>query len=605
MWAPHPVVCFAESQTAHCASGGPESETGANSSPAIPDCSVASSINFDNDMHTQEEQFPCTNNDASQEFDYAGDGEEEQAFSNESDAESAVDHDHETHIPLSFQIPLDVLRTAMQASPSSQAAYYSHRLYRGPEDQALSVHYCRNMEVAEKVAKYFVDDKVLGFDIEWKPWSSATSIKGNASLIQIASEDRIALFHISLFDGETADELMPPTLKAILASPRIYKVGVAIKGDFSRLEKHLGVKARGVFEISRLHNLVEHYATDPSKINKRLVSLANQTKQHLQLPLFKGEVRESDWSKPLTPDQIQYAATDAYAGLRIFDVLEYKRKLLKPTPPIPDTCDVDVPTIRRLNAKSAMAMAMAKEKARKAAEEIQQDDEDSDAYQTAPEELMDSHELEDLPVPVDLSTHPQLKARRVGRLDFSRLKGVDPGYPILPRPRSEDENESDSSQVSQPVDTDAEMDESADKELEERLSTMQIDDLSATDGGKYGSGSEYMAAETWAQSYLVQTIPSAASSSVASPPSKIRATVPHLRAYHLWHHQCLSLENIAGQLREPPLSLTTVMSYITQAVDLEKLEYRRDDMKEVLRGMPIGLRMGRYRRLMERVGGLY
>ncbi|KAF2259827.1 ribonuclease H-like protein, partial [Lojkania enalia] len=232
----------------------------------------------------------------------------------------------------------------MQASPNTEGAYYSHLLYRGPEGQMISLHYCPTMETAEKVAKYFLDEKVLGFDIEWRPWGSGRSIKDNVSLIQLACEDRIALFHISQFKGNSIEQLLPPTLKTILESPNILKVGVNIKGDFGRLQTYLGVHARGKYELSRLYNLVKFSATDPSKVNNKMVSLARQVEEHLQLPLLKdSDVREGDWRLGLNKKQMRYAATDAYAGLRIFDVLEEKRKKLKPIPPLPMPTDFDPP----------------------------------------------------------------------------------------------------------------------------------------------------------------------------------------------------------------------------------------------------------------------
>jgi hypothetical protein len=580
-------------------------------------------------------------------------------------------------------------------------------------------------------------------NIEWKPWASPHSIKDNASLIQLASEDRIALFHISLFSGDTPDELLPSTLKTILESPDITKVGVAIKGDFTRLKNHLGVEARGVFEISRLHNIVEHH-TSPDKITKRLVSLAKQTQQHLQLPLFKGGVRESDWSKQLDPDQLRYAATDVYAGLRIFDALEAKRKKLRPTPSLPGLCDSDERIPKRAKPPPQSATAKEPEKVLNTVEAVEQE-EDTEEYETAPEEVMDSHELEaasdsdsastsqtsnqgdnsdanyvprfrrlsqatvDLDQQDNATFNSPPKTQRVSRVDFSRLKGVDPGYPKLPRLSSEKEDRSDSSDTFNPtpqirppryvvkdstsheasghVDNDHETGEFEKEEVEKLMSTMEIDDVLQVEKGqsvivnnqqnqckqhptqstssamleqnemgervvaspsetgptskekkkkKLGAAEststqasisagdttlapthfkplvpdttskspEYLLAEIWAQAYLRSTIPSPSTSSAStSPPSRIRATVPHIRAYHLWHHQRLPLEEVAGHLRDPPVAISTVLNYIALAVDLERLEYRNEDMRIVLAGLPLGLRMGRYRRLIDRING--
>ncbi|KAJ4352699.1 hypothetical protein N0V95_004024 [Ascochyta clinopodiicola] len=467
------------------------------------------------------------------------------------DAASEIDEDSEeatnSHTPLEFQIPEDLLRAAMSAPDNTKASFWSSNLYRGPEDKRIAVHYCKTKEVAERVAQHFVNQAVLGFDIEWKPYAAASSIKKNVSLIQLACEDRIALFHVALFKGTSAAQLLPPTLKAILESPDIYKVGVAVKGDFSRIIKFLEIEPQGVFELSRLHNLVQFSTTEPSRVTNKLVGLAAQVQQHLQLPLYKGgrliddpedlsNVRSSDWSLPLNIQQIHYAAADAYAGFRLYDALEGKRKQLKPTPPRPLVCDYDskpkpktskLPKKRKTTPKTdASAVAVAgeatapveKEEAEEQAGEEPTDTQETEGYETAQEELIDSHQLEgeepesaqesyeetsdsenDLSIdsvpPVNernvaVETAPSQK--RVGRIDLSGPKGPDPEYPILPDlggeqatfssegasvsdPCEEDEVEASSSVAKVVGESDSGSDEFEDSELEEALRGLDID----------------------------------------------------------------------------------------------------------------------------------
>lgn len=211
----------------------------------------------------------------------------------------------------SFKIPEDIFKKAKLAPPDSEESFWSHTLYRGPEIdgivQKVKVHYCKSQHTSERVLeKYFKDKKVLGFDIEWAPNAyRAQGPKKNVSLIQIASEDRIGLFHIALFPKDGVKNLVADSLKRIMEDPEITKVGVAIRADCTRLRKFLDIHARGVFELSHLYKLVKFSESrDFTQINKRLVSLATQVKEHLHLPMFKGEVRSSDWSKPLQLDQI-------------------------------------------------------------------------------------------------------------------------------------------------------------------------------------------------------------------------------------------------------------------------------------------------------------
>ena len=242
----------------------------------------------------------------------------------------------------SFKMSEDSFRVAKKAAPGSSESFWSHTLYRGPAvdgvEPKVKVHYCKSKHTTERVLQqYFVDKNVLGFDIEWKAETNRNGgIKKNVSLIQLAGEDRIGLFHIALYPGDKVEDLVAPSLKKIMEDPSITKVGVAIKADCTRLRKFLDIHAQGIFELSHLYKLVKFSSSKDFKlINKKLVSLAVQVQEHLHLPMFKGEVRGSDWSQALAMDQIVYAASDSYAGIHLYDTLELKRKSLSPTPPRP------------------------------------------------------------------------------------------------------------------------------------------------------------------------------------------------------------------------------------------------------------------------------
>jgi hypothetical protein len=245
----------------------------------------------------------------------------------------------------SFRIPKEKLKEAMMASRETNAAYWRYTLYENSDGQKVKVHYCKSKETTERTAQLFLGEEVIGFDIEWKPQASAAEgVKNNVSLIQIASEERIALFHIARYSKcATSDDFVAPTLKRIMESPSISKVGVAIKADCTRLRKFMGIEARGLFELSHLHTLIMFSTGNLKKVTKKLVSLAAQVEEHLQLPLFKGEVRSSDWSQELNYEQIKYAASDTYAGLQLYHVMESKRVALKPTPPLPYHAELNLP----------------------------------------------------------------------------------------------------------------------------------------------------------------------------------------------------------------------------------------------------------------------
>jgi hypothetical protein len=224
-------------------------------------------------------------------------------------AESAIDEPPFT--PLDFKIPEDAFREAKLAETGTPESFWSYSLYRGPGDDGpvdskVKVHYCKTKHTTERVLKqYFMNEKILGFDLEWAP--DATRSQGarrNVSLVQIASQSRIALFHIALYPK--SDELVAPSFKKIMEDPDITKAGVCIKGDCTRLRNFMGIDSRGLFELSHLYKLVKFSKTGEfGYINRRTVNLAAQVQEYLGLPMFKGQdVRSSDWSQQLGMQQI-------------------------------------------------------------------------------------------------------------------------------------------------------------------------------------------------------------------------------------------------------------------------------------------------------------
>ncbi|KAL1596999.1 hypothetical protein SLS60_008581 [Paraconiothyrium brasiliense] len=189
---------------------------------------------------------------------------------------------------------------------------------------------------SEELAQKFLHEPMVGFDMEWPCFPGQNPpLQKRIGLIQVASEDTIALFHIGLHPGKTTDEIIAPSLRKLIESSKIAKTGVGILGaDFARLRRFFGLKPQGAFELSHLDRLVR-FAYIPHLLNTKMVSLANLVENHLGLPLAKGPVRTSNWSKPLNDEQKNYAASDAYAGFMLFHCMNAKRLALKPVPNLP------------------------------------------------------------------------------------------------------------------------------------------------------------------------------------------------------------------------------------------------------------------------------
>lgn len=144
----------------------------------------------------------------------------------------------------------------------------------------------------------------IGFDTESKP----TFLKGEVStgphLVQLATEDRAWLFPITRSGDHSA-------LQAILASPRVLKVGFGLGNDRSALKARLGVTLENVLDLGEILRGPGHRGTVGAK-----VAVAHFFGQKLQKSKKTGT---SNWANPrLSERQMLYAANDAHVALRLY-----------------------------------------------------------------------------------------------------------------------------------------------------------------------------------------------------------------------------------------------------------------------------------------------
>jgi len=145
---------------------------------------------------------------------------------------------------------------------------------------------------------------LLGFDTETRPAYK----KGESylpSLLQLACADEVFIFqlkHLGLA-GPLCD---------ILADPAIIKAGVSLDYDIRELKKLSRFKAAGFVDLGNLAR----------KAGIRNHGLRGLAAVFLGFRIPKG-AQTSNWSRDeLTPQQIQYAATDAWVGRRLYLALE-------------------------------------------------------------------------------------------------------------------------------------------------------------------------------------------------------------------------------------------------------------------------------------------
>lgn len=421
---------------------------------------------------------------------------------------------HAPFTPLEYKMPDDVFQAAKAAAEGSAKSYWSYAFYRGPNEEGKPlVHYCRSAEAAERALQYLVDEKHIGLDLEWVVDSHKnSSVRRNVSLVQLASQSRVVLLHLARYPPK--DELATPTLRQILEDPQITKLGVWIKGDCTRLRKFLGIDSRSIFELSHLFKQVKYSASgQPKLINKKLVSLADQVRETMGLPLKKDiDVRASDWSQPLDMEQIGYSASDAYAAVQLFAMLNHKREKLDPTPDLPFHADLDKPIPLPPNANLSSGEA-------DLGEEVA---DDAEAVEVEAEDDVDSN------------------ARFRSQLLQAALKEI--------RKNVGDTSGEDSEG---PLDGSYTANEVAKRKAASSRGPPQPKDPRIT------------AAEAWLMEYK------------EGRDGELKNVPNHcLRAYHMWHANAdLDVEGVARLLRDPPLQASTVAGYILASVHSEQLPY--------------------------------
>jgi len=188
--------------------------------------------------------------------------------------------------------------------------------------------YCRTNAEADVGVSRLRGSKALGFDIEWWVTFEQGVAPRSVATVQLCNSECCAVFQTSGFST------VPFELAALLADKDVLKVGVGASRDAIKIKDDLDVPVYGVVNLEELiEKKIKPDGLDSCLGGNSLATLCSRV---LGRSLTKpSALRISNWeASPLTYDQLSYAATDAYAGLRVFDVLcTWLNR--RPTPPRP------------------------------------------------------------------------------------------------------------------------------------------------------------------------------------------------------------------------------------------------------------------------------
>lgn len=191
---------------------------------------------------------------------------------------------------------------ATAAAPPAAVTSISHdelsalpiRRYEGP------VHVVAGLPDLPHALQDILQESVVGFDTETRP-AFKPGESYLPSIAQFATAGAVYLFQVQqrdLFDA----------MREILASEHVIKVGVSVSDDLRNLKKLFEFDERAVLDlgnVARRHGM-------------RQTGVRNLAGIFLGTRIPKG-AKTTNWAaRTLTPQQITYAATDAWACRELY-----------------------------------------------------------------------------------------------------------------------------------------------------------------------------------------------------------------------------------------------------------------------------------------------
>lgn len=161
-------------------------------------------------------------------------------------------------------------------------------------------------EHLHEVFKKINQHKVVGFDTETKPTFRKGEVN-DVAMIQIAIPSEVFIIRIN-YTGIT-DEI-----HHFLQNEAIVKVGVALRDDLKDLNRLRKFNPSGFMELNKM---VKNIGIESNGLRKlTAIILGFRISKNAQVSNWEAE--------KLTQKQLQYAATDAWVCLEMYEVLNKK-----------------------------------------------------------------------------------------------------------------------------------------------------------------------------------------------------------------------------------------------------------------------------------------
>lgn len=157
-----------------------------------------------------------------------------------------------------------------------------------------------------KIVAEIESQKVVGFDTETRPSFKKGQVF-QVSLLQLAIPNKVFLIRLN-HTGVTEE------LARLFANPLVVKAGVGIRDDLKALQKLRMFEPVNCFDLSTLAKQAGLQVESVKKLTALLLGFR-----------ISKSAQTSNWEVPtFTQKQIEYAATDAWVCLELFEKLKPK-----------------------------------------------------------------------------------------------------------------------------------------------------------------------------------------------------------------------------------------------------------------------------------------
>ena len=162
----------------------------------------------------------------------------------------------------------------------------------------------QSLEGAEKAVEYLSKQPYIGFDTETKP-AFKKGQTNKVALLQLSGGEYCFLFRLNKIG-------FPKCVIDLLSDKEIIKIGLSLKDDYATMRRLANINPNGFIE---LQSFVKEFGIKEASLQKIFAILFKKK-------ISKSQ-RLSNWeAENLTEGQKKYAATDAWACLRIYERLK-------------------------------------------------------------------------------------------------------------------------------------------------------------------------------------------------------------------------------------------------------------------------------------------